>query len=215
VTGIRRINIGCGATPTPGYANYDNSLSVWIANHPWLAPILSRGLSKHQRDFIELARAKDIRWADATKRIPVHDRSVDVLYTCHTLEHLDPVGAKLFLEEARRVLVRSGVIRIVVPDFAQQVAQYSKDHDVDGFLRYSNLTQPNPRSLWEKLRILVVGMRHHLWAYDAPSMSRLLSSMGFQNVRVLRPGETTIEVPGELDLYQRAEWSLFIEARNS
>ena len=79
---------------------------------------------------------------------------------------------------------------------------------------YSNLTESNPRTFSEKLKFFMVGMRHHLWAYDAASMSRLLSSMGFQNVRVVRPGETTIKDPGELDLYERDQWSLFVEADN-
>lgn len=210
----RRINVGCGASPTPGYDNFDNSLSVWIANHPWLATILSRGISKQHHEFIELARAKEIHWADATKRIPLSDRSVQVVYSSHTLEHLDPEDARLFLKEARRVLAPSGVVRIVVPDFAQQVSQYNRDRDADEFLRYTNLTLPKPRGLKEKLKLLIVGMRHHLWAYDATSMSRLLSETGFHNIRVLKPGETTISDPGELNLFERAEWSLFVEASN-
>lgn len=214
MTRTRRINIGCGASPTPGYDNFDNSLSVWIANRPWFANILSRGISKQHHEFIELAKAKEIRWADATKRIPLPDRSVHVVYSSHTLEHLDPEDARLFLKEARRVLAPSGVVRIVVPDFAQQVSQYNRDRDADEFLRYTNLTLPKPRGLKEKLKLLIVGMRHHLWAYDATSMSRLLSETGFHNVRVLQPGETTIPEPGELNLFERAEWSLFVEAIN-
>jgi SAM-dependent methyltransferase len=209
-----RINIGCGSNPTPGYENFDNSFSVWLANHPLLSTALSPGISKQQRTFILLAKTKQIRWADATKKIPLPAGSVEVVYSSHTLEHLDPHEASRFLAEARRILVPGGVVRLVVPDFAQQIAQYNKDQDADEFLRYTNLTRPKPRSLAEKLKLLIVGMRHHLWAYDANSMSRLLSGAGFQNVSILQPGETTIPDPGQLNLYERAEWSLFAEATN-
>lgn len=177
-----------------------------------LGTILSTRVSNGSQELIKLAKAKEVRWADATKRIPIPDSSAHVVYSCHTLEHLDPKDAELFLAEVRRVLVPGGVVRIVVPDFAQQVAQYSKDHDADGFLNYTNLAVPKPRGLIEKLKLLAAGMRHHMWAYDATSISRLLSRHGFQNVCILRPGETTIGDPGELNLHERAEWSLFVEA---
>ena len=32
-----RLNIGCGMAPTPGWLNYDNSPSVWLARWPVLA----------------------------------------------------------------------------------------------------------------------------------------------------------------------------------
>lgn len=214
MTVFRKINIGCGASPTPGYDNYDNSLTVWVANRPLLARIAILGFGECRRSFLRIARENNIRWANATKRIPLPGGTVEVLYSCHTLEHLDQREVKLFLKEARRVLTSGGVLRVVVPDFAQQVAQYCKDRDADQFLMYSNLSQPNPRTFFERAKLFCVGMRHHLWAYDAMSMSRLLSSMGFLNVGVVPPGETTIKDPGHLNLNERAQWSLFVEAVN-
>jgi predicted SAM-dependent methyltransferase len=171
-------------------------------------------LSKEHREFIELAKVERIRWADATKRIPVPNASVQVVYSSHVFEHLDPLEAKRFLAETRRVLEPGGIIRLVVPDFAQQVAQYNKSQDADEFLRYSNLTLPQPKGLVQKFKLLLTGFRNHLWAYDAISLPRLLAEAGFQNVHLLNPGETTIADPGELNLYERAEWSLFVEARS-
>src|SRR5262245_34616490 len=102
---LKRLNVGCGDVPTIGWANYDNSLSLRLAQWPPLATFLrSTGLiSEKQRRFMQLVREYDIRYADAVTRIPVPDGSVEVLYTCHMLEHLERREAESFLYEARRV----------------------------------------------------------------------------------------------------------------
>jgi len=65
-------------------------------------------------------------------------------------------------------------------------------------------------SLW---RALLVGDRHHAWMYDGRSLSRLLADHGFLGPGVLAPGETTIADPGALDLCERADESVYVEAR--
>ena len=79
----------------------------------------------------------------------------------------------------------------------------------------SHLTRRRPKKLLEKLKYLIIGARCHQWMYDGPSMSRLLTLMGFQNPQILSEGSTTIPDPGELDLHERAGESIYIEAYNS
>src|SRR5579872_3867906 len=92
--GSRRLNIGCGLTPTPDWRDYDNSPIVWRARLPLPASVLSALglLSTHNRPFFEASRRLDIRYADATA-IPERDGSVDAVYSCHMLEHLDQATA--------------------------------------------------------------------------------------------------------------------------
>jgi hypothetical protein len=59
----------------------------------------------------------------------------------------------------------------------------------------------------------VVGSRIHQWAYDAASLSKVLLDHGFTELKVLKPGETTIPDPGSLNLSERADVSLYIEAK--
>lgn len=81
-----RVNIGCGKSPTEGWHNYDNSWSVRLAKIPFLPTILNKAgvLSNPQLEFIKFAQNANILWADATKRIPEQNNSVDVVYlaTC-------------------------------------------------------------------------------------------------------------------------------------
>ncbi len=211
---LKRVNIGCGQTPTPGWVNYDNSWSVRLARYPLLITILDKCglLGEKSKEFISLVREHDISWADATKRIPLPDNSVEVLYTSHMIEHLDREEVGQFLREAYRVLAPGGIIRIVVPDLRQLVEQYIADGDADKFIERTLLTRRKPKSLLEKLKYLIVGDRHHLWMYDGPSLCRLLSAHGFKTPHVLGPGSTLIPDPGNLDLYERAGESLYVEA---
>ena len=131
-----RINIGCGQTPTQGWMNFDNSLSLRLARVPFLPEFLVKLklLESSQYQFIRFARENDIAYGDATKGLPPQDETVDVLYSSHMLEHLDRNEASMFLKEAFRVLRPGGVIRIAVPDLKKQVKKYNEEGDADAFI---------------------------------------------------------------------------------
>ena len=210
------VNIGCGQTPTQGWRNFDNSLSLQVARIPFLVQVLGAvGLiNEEQREFAALARTANIEYADATRRIPVPSACVDVLYSSHMLEHLDPEGARRFLAEVRRVLKPKGMVRIAVPDIQILVQQYATDGDADAFVRATDLGSSQPHSLLEKIRFLVIGNRHHLWMYDGRSLCRLLCNCGFVEARIVPPGSSGLPDPGSLNLSERAQETVYVEAVN-
>ena len=69
-----------------------------------------------------------------------------------------------------------------------------------------------PRSLARRLQVALVGPRHHLWMYDGGSLVRLLLRAGFREAVVLPAGRTTIAAPDTLNLAERAEESVYVEA---
>jgi hypothetical protein len=95
---MMRVNIGCGKTPTLGWENFDNSLSVRLSKVPAIPRLLYKLklLNKQQMDRVVFCKNNVIRWADATKKIPLPNDAVDVLYSSHMLEHLDRKGAEIF-----------------------------------------------------------------------------------------------------------------------
>lgn len=210
-----RVNIGCGRTPTPGFLNFDNSMSVKLAHRPLLVRFLSLLglLGEEQLNFVAFARKGSIRWADAIRRIPLEDGSVELVYSSHMLEHFDRREARQFLAEVKRVLADGGVIRLVLPDLGKWVDRYNNTGDADSFMESTLLAKTRPGSLREKIAFLVTGDRHHLWMYDASSLCKLVTEAGFRSARALPPGETTILNPGELDLNERAHESVYVEAR--
>jgi hypothetical protein len=48
--------------------------------------------------------------------------------------------------------------------------------------------------------------------YDGNSLSKLLLKAGFSKPVILKAGETQIGNPAELDLYERSEESVYVEA---
>ncbi len=211
---IKRVNIGCGQSPTAGYFNCDNSFTVWISRHPILAFSLDKVgiLDDNRKRFISIAKNSGIVWIDATKPIPFPANSVDVLYSSHMVEHLDQHRVTMFLKKAHRVLSPNGIIRIVVPDLQKLVSQYISDGDADKFIERTRLAQRKEMTVTEKVKYLAIGHRKHQWMYDGASMIRLLSSMGFNNVHIMPAGSTMIPDPGELNLYERQDESIYVEA---
>lgn len=208
-----RVNLGCGQTPTPGWLNLDNSLSVRLSKLPVLPALLrsTRLVGPEQYAFIQTAREQSIRYCNVTRGLPFASDSVDVIYSSHMLEHLDREEASRFIDEAFRVLKRGGHIRLAVPDLKKLVDGYVANEDADTFMLRTHTCQARPKSLPARLRQVLVGARHHHWMYDAKSLVRLLSSRGFADVSDVAAGKTRIAAPGELDLAERADESLYVE----
>jgi SAM-dependent methyltransferase len=209
-----RINVGCGQTPTKGWRNFDNSLSLLFSRVPFLPEFLQKLklLENSQYQFIRFARDNDIEHGDATKGLPVQGQSVEVLYASHMLEHLDRDEAENFLKEAFRVLCPGGIIRIVVPDIKKQIERYYESGDADTFIESTNLCLSRPKSFAQRLRLLLVGTRHHRWMYDGNSLSRLLQKHGFIMAEIMLPGHTKISDYEPLDLRERISESVYVEA---
>ena len=171
-------------------------------------------LSETQEKFISFAINADILWANGIKRIPENDSSVDVIYSCHMVEHLEKLDVVSFLKESRRILKSGGIIRLAVPNIKYQVDNYLKDGDADKFIESTHLTRKQPKTIIAKIKYLIIGDRNHQWMYDGKSLCNLLSSAGFEEPRILETGLTNIPDPGMLDLKERSLESVFVEACN-
>lgn len=209
----KRINVGCGPNPTPGWLNLDNSPSVLLGRVPGLVAVLgaTRLLRGVQGDFANTARSNGTVWANAG-RLPVFDRSADTVYSSHMLEHLSQAEARRFLHEVQRVLVSGGVLRLGVPDLAVLVREYLTDHDADRFIHRTLMAQERPRSLRRRVSLLFTGHRGHAWMYDGRSLVQLLIEHGFVDVAVTVAGQTRISDPGALDLNERSGETVYVEA---
>lgn len=210
-----KINVGCGQTPIDGWNNFDNSMSVLLAKHPFLLFIARKLklLGKTQEGFILTVLKHNIKYADATRHIPEPNNSVEALYTSHMIEHLDFESIALFFKETRRVLVHGGTLRISTPDLKIMVQKYLKNGNSHELMSSFYLTD-KPKTLADRVKYLFVAEREHQWMYDGKALCDLLASAEFLNPQVMDAGKTNIPEPGKLDLFERSEESVYVEARN-
>jgi len=208
-----KINVGCGTTPTDGWVNFDNSPIVRMSRSRLLVQVLSRTrfLPEPSLAFLQHADRANIRFANASLRLPCPDHSVEAIYSSHMVEHLDRREARKFLLEARRVLFPEGIIRIAVPDLSRLVDNYLATRDADEFISKTHMGQDRPVKISSRLKVAVTGPRNHLWMYDGRSLIGLLGDVGFFDVRIMPPGVTCIKAPGALDLTERASESVYVE----
>lgn len=209
-----RINVGCGTTPTVGWLNFDNSFSLKLSKFSKLSTILYNAnlINRPQLEYIQFCQQTNVEWANVTRKIPIPNNSSEVVYSSHMLEHLDRDDAMVFLQEAKRVLATGGIIRLALPDIEKKVRSYVDDADADLFVASTNMCVPRPRSFSQRLRIVVVGTRHHQWMYDGKSLCKLLTGAGFTDAKIFAAGGTRISNPAPLDLFERADESVYVEA---
>ena len=208
-----KVNIGCGNTPTDGWINFDNSLAIKLANSPFLyllAKILKL-LNKQQIENVEWNRKHKIHFADATKKIPLETNSLECIYTSHMVEHLSRNGVLIFLNEALRILRIDGILRVSVPDLQISINNYLAEGDANNFMERIYVQAPTIDNLKEKLKLFFSGYRHHQWMYDGQSLSLLMQTSGFRNVKIYEKGRTSIKNKDGLDLYERDEESVYVE----
>lgn len=169
-------------------------------------------LSGPQLEYINFASSNQIEYADVTKKLPLRDKSVEVIYSSHMFEHLDQREALIFLGEAKRVLIPGGVLRLSVPCIKKLVESYLKNGDANLFISSSLLCIPRPKSFLEKVKYFMIGSRHHMWMYDGESLVKLLLSVGFTQPKVVMPGESLIKRPEALNLFDKSNSSVYVEA---
>ena len=200
--------------PTQGWLNYDNSPVVRLATWPLAIRTLAATgvINAGHAEFAAFCLRNGVRHANAVSHIPHAGGSVDALYSSHMIEHLDRREAREFLAECRRVLKPGGILRIVVPDLRITVDDYVTKGNADVFLDHLQLELDKPHGFRGHLRNILVGGRNHHWLYDGRSISSLIARSGFDDVRVLKPGETRIPDPGELNLREREGESAYVEA---
>lgn len=146
---------------------------------------------------------------DITQGLPLPSRSLDGIFTEHCLEHIAFDACCGVLKECHRVLRPGATLRIVVPDaglFANLYVQAQAGAAVQ--FPYAR-DYPTSTPMMHLNRIF--RDHGHLFAYDVPTLSRLLNECGFVEVVPcsFRQGRNPNLL---LDSEVRACESLYVEA---
>ncbi|MDQ6671173.1 MAG: methyltransferase domain-containing protein [Chloroflexota bacterium] len=216
--GRAMLNLGCGTKMDWGWNNLDFSYYTRLAPRRRLARVL-RGigvLSRHRYQMVLSVDPDIISW-DLRNGVPFPDRSFDVVYHSHVLEHIDYELAAGFIQECYRVLKTNGILRVVVPDLEQLVCAYVEstadinrgkigaaarhaavitnmfEQVVRRELAGASKQTPIVRAIERRVRgdARRAGEAHR-WMYDRHSLATLLAAAGFNDIRVENPSSSRV-----------------------
>lgn len=136
-----KLHIGCGVKYIPGFIHID------VRELPHV-------------DYVTPADKLDM----------FADQSVDLIYSCHMLEHLHRNEVEVVLREWHRVLKQGGTLRLAVPDFEKIAEVYLKTKDLKSLLGLLVGRQDYPENT-------------HYGVFDFAYLSEILSNIGFKNIR--------------------------------
>jgi hypothetical protein len=141
--------------------------------------------------IVDLRETADLRLDISKDPLPYADGSVDVIFTSHTLEHIQLNRLGFVLEEFRRVIrpgrkteqgFQGGILRVLVPDIQQACRAYVAGDR--SFFQKAELTYHDPEAPLGGLlaswffSISDVG-NGHCHCFDAPYLKYLLEKHGF------------------------------------
>lgn len=109
------------------------------------------------------------------------------------------------------MLKAGGWMRIVVPDFDKLIDSYEKDKNVEKFIENSYLVGEKPKKYIKKLQYLFQGHGWHHQMFTKHSLETVLKVSGFNKIKFLDPGESTIPIKNEIDLYDFSGESIYCE----
>ena len=138
-----KLHLGCGPKYIPGFLHID---------------VIDGEHIHHQGSICEL---------------PFAEKSVELIYAAHVLEHFGRWEIQKVLEEWYRVLIPGGVLRIAVPDFAQCVKLYYEQGLKDGLSGLVGLISGGQRNEYD----------YHKMIFDEPFLSEAFRLVGFREVR--------------------------------
>lgn len=205
----RYVQYGCGWKAPEAWTNFDASLTLrWER-----LPILGRH-TKNSARF-----PANVLPGDIVKGLPVPEGSCRGVYASHVLEHLTLEDFHRALNNTHRILEKSGIFRLVVPDLEWCALEYIArvqrgDPDANSvFMRSASLgSERRERGLMGFARRLF-NTSEHLWMWDEASLLRALSEHGFRNVRRCQCGDCEDSMFAQVEEFGRFENSVAMEAR--
>jgi predicted SAM-dependent methyltransferase len=198
-----KVNLGCGLRVAKGWLNIDGSLNAMFASWPfWLHTILYRLSGSRQyyslEQYCDILENHQFLYHDLSLSLPLHDNTVDFIYSSHFFEHLFKDDASKLLKACAKALKPEGIIRISIPDLAYAVSLYGHGRKAEMLDDYFFVEGKGSY------------LARHKYMYDFDLIKAILEEAGFSNVTrcEYQQGKTPdIEI---LDVYP--DVSLFVEA---
>lgn len=176
------VQYGCGLSAPKEWINFDVSPTLRIQKTPIIGFL--------SKKFLNTSFPTNVKYGDIIKGLPLEDNSCDGLYCSHTLEHLSLEDFRIALRNSYKLLKTDGIFRCIVPDLEFIARSYIRNLESGNntasifFVKDTLLgIEKRPRGLRGLLNSFY-GNSHHLWMWDAKSMTEELRKVGFSSIRI-------------------------------
>ena len=120
------------------------------------------------------------------KKLPFPSESVDVIYSCHVIEHLYYKQFRVFIKESFRILKKGGIHIIMTPSLTRLIdaLYYNKDLRVkllQGHEKFAGL-KLDPATLINYMTHIYYG---HRFIHDFESINRPAKTTGYSQVKTI------------------------------
>jgi SAM-dependent methyltransferase len=181
----QRIQFGCGLCAPLSWRNFDAGPAFWLQKH---LPFTKSYLVDHGYPNYP----PNIEYGNVISGLPVVAGSADAAYCSHVLEHLALDEFRATLRNVHTYLRPGGTFRMVLPDLAWLVREYSNSSDpyaASRFMRESYLGLESQDDGPRKLMRSFFGRSAHLWMWDDKNLAAELAAAGFINIRRAQFGD--------------------------
>ena len=219
-----KLNVGSGNRLPKGWVNIDSSWHARISKVPAVKSLLL-SLKLIPEHYRQIQWGKDVLIHDLNNPLPYKDETVDVIYASHIVEHLFYDSAANFLKDSHRVLKRGGVARVIVPDLDATVEEYRQQLNDSGNAANANHQFIKNIYMCEFSRTVVSpwvrffrgahDKNLHRYVYNESGLRRHFENAGFQNVKRCQAFESAIGDIEAIELSERLDSALCLEAIRS
>lgn len=144
---------------------------------------------------------------DIRSGLPLATDSLDYAVAIHALPEIPWPEIPAVLGELRRVLRPGGVLRVALPDLDKGIAAYQRG-DRDYFL----IPDQDARSTGAKFILQMIWYGYSRTLFNHDLTRELLEGAGFRDITACRYRETRSQFPDIVELDNREQESLFMEA---
>ena len=183
-------------------------IARYIATHP--VRKLQLGAGPHNPEGwlnTDIEPRDDQVYLDATARFPLPDATFHYVFAEQLIEHLEWQGALTMLEEAHRVLVPGGRIRLATPNLLRLLDLYAKDKTPiqNELMEFQINLYKLPRAALPECATLNLFFRAwgHTFLYDPVSLRMTLEEAGFREVEQLELGKSNDPALHDLDMHHK------------
>jgi hypothetical protein len=205
----RYVQFGCGRSGPKEWKNFDASPTLYFER----IPLIGRLYTKNDTRF-----SKTVEYGDIVSGLPIENKTCDVIYCSHVLEHLSLENFRIALINSCSYLKSGGTFRLVLPDLEFSINRYNNDKSSSASLVFLRETLLGREVSPQGIRGFIVnylGHSEHLWMWDYKSIRKELENVGFSNIRRCYYGDSKDKMIDKVEVKNRFENCLGVECKKN